>query len=67
MNLFLGDREEARDDRTRQEILACLPDKISKEDNMRLIMLASMEEIRQATFQMGSRASGPDSFSGTFF
>lgn len=48
----------------REESSRCVPNQIPKESNQHLTRMASIVEVRIATFQLeGSRAPGSDGFS----
>ncbi|KAF7823513.1 reverse transcriptase [Senna tora] len=65
---FYGNLFASEGDRDFSDVLECVDKVVSEEDNAFLSKQITMEEVRQAVFDLGDlKAPGPDGFSGLFF
>lgn len=66
--LFSSDRPAGREPTGCEAILNCLPNDVTEDMNTLLTKEVTESEVRQAVNQLGgSRAPGPDGFSGAFY
>lgn len=62
-NMFQSEACEGVDDQ-----MHCIPKLVGEDDNRRLTRRVSLEEVKEAVFQLGgNKAPGPDGFPGTFY